>query len=164
MYCSGCGQELAPGQTFCSQCGRASAPPLPPIPGLEFQLQNYASKVRALSVCWFIYAALSLLLGFAGLTFARAFFSGAFPWMHRPMQSIPYWPAILHFAWTMLVVRTVLAFVAGWGLIHHARWGRILAIIVAILSLIRFPIGTAMGIWTLVVLLGYRNATLYDQL
>jgi len=41
--------------------------------------------------------------------------------------------------------------------------GRIVAIIAAILSLIRFPLGTALGIWTLIVLLGYRNTTLYEQ-
>jgi hypothetical protein len=34
----------------------------------------------------------------------------------------------------------------------------------AFLSLFKFPIGTAIGIWTLVTLLGYRNQTLYDQL
>lgn len=62
------------------------------------------------------------------------------------------------------MVRTALASVAAWGLLEHERWGRIVAIIAAILSLIKFPLGTAMGIWTLVVLLGYRNATLYEQL
>ena len=39
-----------------------------------------------------------------------------------------------------------------------------MAIVVAILSLIKFPFGTALGIWTLVVLIGYRNTTLYEQL
>jgi hypothetical protein len=29
---------------------------------------------------------------------------------------------------------------------------------------LKFPIGTALGIWSLVVLLGYRNTTLYEQL
>jgi len=29
---------------------------------------------------------------------------------------------------------------------------------------LRFPLGTVLGIWTLVLLLGYRNTTLYDQL
>jgi hypothetical protein len=38
------------------------------------------------------------------------------------------------------------------------------AIVAAFLILLHFPIGTALAIWTLVVLMGYRNATLYDQL
>jgi uncharacterized membrane protein (DUF2068 family) len=61
-------------------------------------------------------------------------------------------------------MRTCLALVTGYGLYQRARWGRILAIIVAILSLIKFPIGTALGIWTMVVLMGFQNSTLYEQL
>ena len=39
-----------------------------------------------------------------------------------------------------------------------------MAIVAAVLSLLKFPFGTALGIWTLVVLLGYQNTTLYEQL
>jgi hypothetical protein len=138
---------------------------------LEFQVQTYAGKVKALSVVWFIYAAFSLLAGFAGLAFARAFFNGNFgPWMHGPWGNgnpmPPFWfgPAILHLAWVFIIVRFALALIAAWGLLEHAQWGRILAIVAAIFNILKFPFGTAIGIWTLVVLLGYRNSTLYDQL
>jgi hypothetical protein len=42
--------------------------------------------------------------------------------------------------------------------------GRIVAIVAAFLSLLKFPFGTASasGPWS--VLLGYRNSTLYEQL
>jgi hypothetical protein len=42
--------------------------------------------------------------------------------------------------------------VAGYGLLTWKSWGRILAIVVGILSLINFPLGTAVGIYTLWVL------------
>ena len=170
MYCSGCGLALTPGQGICPQCGRPAAVAAPAVPGLQFQLQSYASKIKALSVVWFIYAGFSLLTGLAGLAFAGAFLSGHFgPWVHGPLGNggdAPLWfgPTLLHFAWIVLVGRAALALVAGWGLMERAQWGRIVAIVVAILSLLKFPFGTALGIWTLVVLLGYRNATLYEQL
>ena len=170
MFCSGCGQALVQGQPVCSQCGRPVAPPVPPVPGLQFQLESYAGKVRALSIVWFIYAAFSLLTGVAGLTFAHAFFFNHFgKWPHGPWTDGPFpqdWfgPAILHFIWFTLMVRACLALVAGWGLHERSQWGRIVAIVAAFLSLLRFPVGTALGIWTLVVLLGYRNTTLYEQL
>jgi hypothetical protein len=63
-----------------------------------------------------------------------------------------------------LMLRIGLVGAAAWGLMERTPWGRILAIVVAILSLIQFPFGTALGIWTLAVLLGYRNSTLYEQL
>jgi hypothetical protein len=156
---------LEAGQTFCPKCGRAIAPIVPPVPGLPFQLENYAGKVRLLAIFWFIYAALSLLSGFAGLVFARSFFSGGFgPWMHGP--AMPMWmgPAFFHFIWIFLVLRAGLAIAAGWGLMEHTQWGRLVAIVAAILCLLKIPFGTAMGIWTLVMLLGYRNSSLYDQL
>jgi hypothetical protein len=70
----------------------------------------------------------------------------------------------MHLIWVALFGRAILAVVAGWGLLERTQWGRIVAIVAAILSLIRFPLGTALGIWTLIVLLGYRNSTLYEQL
>ncbi len=170
MYCSGCGQPLVQGQGVCSQCGRPSAPPVAPVPGFQFQLQSYAGKVRALGIVWLAYAGLSLVLGAAGLSFANAFLSGHFgPWMNGPWARgpfPPFWfgPAMMHFAWVILVARTGLALMAGWGLLERTEWGRVVAIAAAILSLLRFPLGTVLGIWTLVLLLGYRNTTLYDQL
>jgi len=168
MYCSACGQALTPGQAFCPQCGRPVAgvvPPVPPVPNLAFEVESYRGKIRVLAIVWFVYAAISLLLGFAGLTFAKHFFAGGFgPWMNGGGPPPWVFPAMIHFAWLALLVRTALVLAAAWGLMEYAQWGRIVAIIAAILSLLKFPLGTAMGIWTLVVLLGYRNSRLYEQL
>jgi hypothetical protein len=170
MYCSGCGQAVAPGQPVCPQCGRPTTVPIPPVPNMGFQLANYANRVRALGTVWFIYGALSLVLGIVGLQFASAFFNGGFgPWMHGPWAHGPvnpqwFGPAIIHFAWVMIVLRSGLALVAGWGLMHREPWGRVVAIVAAFLSILKIPFGTALAIWTLVTLLGYRNTTLYDQL
>jgi len=170
MFCSGCGQALAQGQPVCTQCGRPVAPVVPPVPGIEFQLESYAGKVRALSLVWLLYAALSLLMGLAGLSFAHAFFNNHFGnWGHSPWSDgngPPMWlgPTIFHIIWVAVVFRSALALIAGWGLHERSQWGRIVAIVAAVLSLLKFPFGTALGIWTLVVLLGYRNTTLYEQL
>jgi hypothetical protein len=43
--------------------------------------------------------------------------------------------------------------VAGWGLLKRKPWSRILALVVGILGLVNFPIGTAIGVYTLWVLL-----------
>ncbi len=165
MYCSGCGQALTPGQAFCPQCGRPTPPPVPPIPGLQFQLESYAAKIRALSVVWFIYAGLRLLFAFLGMVFARAFFfSHLDRWSMGPFPMRMLGPALLHFTWAFLIVQAALALGAAWGLMERSQWGRILAIVAAVFSLVRFPLGTALGIWTLVMLLGYRNSSLYEQL
>jgi hypothetical protein len=166
MYCSACGQALAPGQPACPQCGRPSAAvPIPPVPNFGFQLAAYANRVKALSTVWFIYGGLSLALGIMGLTFASAFLNGHFgPWMHGPVNPRWFGPAVIHFAWVMIFVRSGLAFAAGWGLMERQPWGRVVAVVAAFLNILKIPFGTALAIWTLVMLLGYRNTTLYDQL
>jgi len=170
MFCSGCGQALAQGQPVCPHCGRPTTMPTTPVPNLAFEVANYANRVRALSTVWFIYGGLSLLLGIVGLTFANSFLNGGGFWMHGPWSrgDFPFGPgfgsAIIHFAWIMVMLRSGLAFAAGWGLMERAPWGRVVAIVAAFLSILKIPFGTAIAIWTLVSLLGYRNTSLYDQL
>lgn len=170
MFCSGCGHTIEAGQTFCNQCGRPVAPPVPPMPGLQFQVDNFAGKVRSLSVVWFLYAGFAFLSGIAHLTFAHAFFSHNFGnWDNGPWPGGPgvFGPMFMGFAWTTLMVRSALAAIAAWGLYERAPWGRIVAIVAAFVTMFSFShilFGTAIGIWTLVVLLGYRNATLYEEL
>lgn len=171
MFCSGCGYAIEPGQGFCPQCGRPVAPaappgfPAPPASSFEYQLASYAGKVRVLGILWLVYAGLTLLLGFAGIAFFKAFFSYGFgPWMNGPMPPNWFGSALIPFIWLLLSIRAVLCAVAGWGLLERTQWGRIVAIIAAIVCLIKIPLGTALGIATLIILLGYRNSALYEQL
>jgi hypothetical protein len=168
MYCSGCGQALAPGQGFCPKCGRPIAPPAPPVPGFNFLVDAYAGKIKTLGLFWLIYAGLNLLLGLMGTAFLHAWMSH-WGWSHGPWgDDFPFgpWfgPALVHLALAAVLVRSALALAAGWGLMERAQWGRFVALVAAFLSIFKFPFGTALAIFTLVLLLGYRNNTLYSQL
>jgi len=175
MYCSGCGQPFAPGQPVCAQCGRPAVAAVAPVPGFAFEIENYAGKIRALSVVWGIYAVFSFIRGIAHLTFAHAFMNNHFgpfghgpfangPWGDSPFPELWFGHAILGFGWFALLGWTSIKIFVAWGLRERAPWARIVAIVLSFLSLFAFPFGTALAIWTLVLLMGYRNATLYDQL
>jgi hypothetical protein len=60
----------------------------------------------------------------------------------------------------LLVVLAIPGIAAGYGLLAHKGWGRYLAIVVAILGLINFPIGTLVGVYALWVLM-QEQATAY---
>jgi hypothetical protein len=62
----------------------------------------------------------------------------------------------------MLVV-SLPGIVAGLGLLQYRPWARILTIILGILNLPGFPIGTILGIYTLIILLDERSSELFDQ-
>ncbi len=54
--------------------------------------------------------------------------------------------------------------IAGWGLMSHAPWARMLAIVIGCLYLIHIPFGTALGAYTLWVLTPAESASEYQHL
>ena len=54
--------------------------------------------------------------------------------------------------------------VTGWGLLARQSWARMLALILGCLSLLDVPFGTALGIYTLWVLLPAQSEAEYRQL
>lgn len=53
----------------------------------------------------------------------------------------------------IMVVMALPGILAGWGLLKRKNWGRVLALIVGIINIFNVPIGTAIGVYTLYVLL-----------
>lgn len=63
----------------------------------------------------------------------------------------------------LFLISGVLDIIAGIGVLKLKQWGRILALILAILNLLAFPIGTAVGIYTLWVLLSRDTELLFSS-
>ncbi len=53
----------------------------------------------------------------------------------------------------LLTALSLPGLLAGFGVLKRKTWGRVLALIVGILNLLNFPIGTAIGIYTIWVLM-----------
>lgn len=64
----------------------------------------------------------------------------------------------------MTLVTTVLSIVTGYGLLQRRPWGRRLALITAVVSLVRPFLGSAVGIYTLWVLSPGASAEEYRML
>src|SRR5258707_186803 len=77
----------------------------------------------------------------------------------------PTWMAGL---WPLIAFSTIftaaLALIAGYGLLNRAPWGRTVGIIAAIFALLKFPFGTALGIYTLWVLAPGASGLEYDAI
>lgn len=64
---------------------------------------------------------------------------------------------------TLFVLTSVPELIGGIGLLKRRGWARILVMILAVLGLMEIPIGTAIGIYTLWVLLNENTARLFAQ-
>jgi len=62
------------------------------------------------------------------------------------------------------VVMAALALFAGLSLLNRKPYGRVLAIVLAVLALFKFPLGTALGIYTLWVMAPATSALEYETL
>jgi hypothetical protein len=60
-----------------------------------------------------------------------------------------------------LLALAVPYFICGWGLLKRRRWARVLGIILAAIALTKFPIGTAFGIYALIILFQKETEKLF---
>lgn len=117
---------------------------------------NLSGQRRILGVCWLLYGIFRLLMGI-GLVL----FSGTATVMFGALLSrVPDPFALMgdfHIVYAGIVVVTVLCglfgLLAGLALLANQRPARMLALLAAFLSVSEIPLGTTLGIYTLIVLL-----------
>lgn len=174
MVCQACGAVVAGDVHFCRNCGAqvvAAAPPSAPAPGYASYSISYGSRVQRhlqpLGVLWCVYGALRLVRGVLAIFFLRAFgmrgFGGWPFWWHSggPFAG-PWIHALLPIIGVITVVWAALALLTGYALLTRKPWGRVLAIVAGVLSLIRIPFGTALGVYTLWVLAAGASGMEYE--
>ena len=153
MFCDACGTMLVENQRFCASCGKAliGAVPLMPV------RSRLAGHIRMLGILWLAISAFRLIPGLALLTI---FGSGS---RFLPPDVPGFVPELLQMVGTLFLVGGVAGIITGWGLLERQSWARMLAIVLAALSLLDMPFGTAIGIYTLWVLLPAKSEEEYRQ-
>jgi len=175
MVCQACGTSVAGDVHFCPKCGvpMVAAQPVyayPAVP-MPMYVPRVQRHLQTLGILWCVFGAYRVVSGLIGIIFLRAFSTHNFGndgWpfgghYHGPFPS--EWMAGL---WPLVVVGTAvaagLALLVGFSLLTRQSWGRVLAIVVAILTLIKIPFGTALGIYTLWVLAPGVSGAEYDAI
>jgi hypothetical protein len=59
------------------------------------------------------------------------------------------------------LIDVLLGVIATIGLLNFLWWGRVSTILAAIIAMVDFPVGTAIGIWSLVALTPPKNSAAY---
>jgi hypothetical protein len=154
MFCDACGAPLGEGQVYCSKCGKAIVGVAQPDRG------RVARHRQLLGILWIAYSTVILFVGIGISIFFHHFIPAMLryqpPQQHQgppPEVVFGMLHPIINIVVLLVFVKAVLGIVAGIGVLARAGWGRVLAMVVACVSLLSFPIGTAVGVYTLWVLL-----------
>lgn len=65
-------------------------------------------------------------------------------------------------SWIFTVLFSLPQIIAGLGILKRQEWARILGIVLSVLALVRFPLGTALGIFSLYVLTHRETIPLFS--
>ena len=161
MFCTNCGNDVEEVARFCSKCGREVVAAVQTPQKQAHDMSMHVNILGWLFVgCGILFGLLGFMMIFAGQLLQRLPLVAPVP---------PDFPApMAHFAgWVAGVVGLFViamgggAAAAGAGLLQNKSWWRVLAIIMAILMLFKFPIGTAVGIYALWVLFSHEGQEYY---
>ena len=112
--------------------------------------------VRILGWCFIVYSAIIVLVGFA--IGSIVLFGGVISGDHQAMFITGAVGAAIA---AFLILVSLPGMVAGIGLLKMQPWARIVAIIVGAFHILSFPLGTALGVYTLWVLLNAETEALF---
>jgi hypothetical protein len=154
MYCDGCGASIAGTQKFCSKCGKPIAALASAPAG-----NRVVANLKLVAILWMVLSVVSVLIPGLFLVLAADLIAPYLP-PEAPGFIIP----LLHGIGILLLCCAAIGLLAGWGLLEGQPWARMLVIVLAFLNLLHVPFGTALGIYTLWVLLPAQSEAEYRQL
>ena len=156
MFCNRCGMQLQSDFRLCPKCGApVGAPAVVPSPAGRLQ-----RHLRTLGILWIVVGVLWIIpsLVLMGISHAPHLMMGDEIFTHAFM------PPMMFSLGVVFLVIAAGGVLVGWGLMTHEHWARMTAIVIGILVLFHPPFGTALGIYTLWVLLPAESAAEYDRM
>jgi len=156
MFCNQCGTQIPPGSNACPQCGRVLNWSSGGVP--QSRLERH---LRTLGTLWIVAGALFLIPAIALMTIGSVVHI-VVPGTEALARNLG--PAVLYVVGSTFFVLAAGGICVGWGLMQHQPWARIAAIVLGILALFHPPFGTALGIYTLWVLLADQAGLEYERM
>ncbi len=159
MFCDQCGSQLQPGQPGCGRCGK------PVLGPTAYRRNRVQEHVRLVGILWMAYSALNVVAGVVLVIVAETIFGGALRFPQGPPSEVNVWlRPLLTFIGGLVLIKAGAGFIAGWGLLQREPWARVVTLVVGFISLFNVPLGTALGIYTLWVLLPTQSDDEYQAL
>jgi len=161
MFCDGCGTAVQPGQAFCSKCGKQIVGPVLASQSIPGRVQQH---VHLLGILWLAISAFNAVAGLILLVLANTLFAHLHEMGAPPQVPTGFLSALISTIGIIVLAKSACGFFAGWGLLQREPWARIVALVLAFISLFHIPIGTAIGVYTMWVLLPGQSQQEYDAM
>jgi predicted nucleic acid-binding Zn ribbon protein len=143
MFCDSCGTQVQPGQAVCSKCAK-------PLMGYVQQTNRLEHHVHLLGIFWIVYSVLHGIAGVVLMILANTLFG---PVGRLDIGAPAFLQPLLSVVGILLIIKGIVGVAAGYGLTQRAPWARITIVVLGFLALLNVPFGTALGIYTIWVLL-----------
>lgn len=104
---------------------------------------------KALGIFYIIYGILNIIFGIMAYFLMWRIFEFA----NVPPEVYYVSRLIVASFGTLMLLLSILSIIGGYGMMHLKKWPRLLLLILGCIYLFLFPIGTVLGIYTLVVFL-----------
>jgi hypothetical protein len=132
---------------------------------IELRRSRVREHVRLVGILWMAYSALHAVGGVVVIMVAQVIFGRVIHIPNGLPPEVTVWlRPILSFVGWLLLVKAAAGLIAGWGLLQRQDWARTVALVVGFVALLNVPIGTALGIYTLWVLLPAQSDEEYKAL
>lgn len=159
MFCDACGNRIDDGQNFCRSCGKPVGAVAAPLPPVAPPVSRVAANIRVLAILWIARGVLWIIPAIFMMSLSHFQFPSDVP---SEAQSFLH-PLFSALGW-LFMLGGVAAFGAAWGLMERSSWARVYTIVLGAITLIEVPLGTALGIYTLWVLLPEKSEEEYREL
>jgi hypothetical protein len=170
MFCTQCGNDIEQHARFCSKCGHeipsAAAPPgvaataVPPKK-TERDMDMHINILGWLLIGSGIFTAMGGFVLLFASQIIRRLPAGIAQGMDMPTGLPPFIAWIASIVGLCVLAMAAATTGAGVGLLQYRTWARTFAIIISVISLFHFPIGTAVAIYAFWVLLSHEGQLYY---
>lgn len=156
MFCNQCGTQVFAGDRACPKCGKAVN-----WPATGLAPSRIERHLHTLAILWMVVGALFLIPSIA-LMIMGGVVHVTLPGTEQFVRN--FGPVLLYLLGSSLLIVAAGGICVGWGLMQHRPWARVTALILGVLALFHPPFGTALGIYTLWVLVGDDGGVQYRSM
>ena len=159
MFCDKCGAEIEASHRFCNHCGREFGA----TGAIGFSRRGRVSDhIRLVGILWLALSACNAVAAVILYILSNTLFVHLPEMSGQPSATAWLRPFIAAIS-VIIAAKALAGFFAGWGLLQREPWARLVTIVLAFLALFNIPFGTALGIYTLWVLLPEQSDLEYQE-